>query len=329
MASRTYNVDYGFNKGQAYVSITQSGTASPSGLTPAAAWTVVSGDQIYINVTNQSLYYSPFTNPAWTLTSGTLVDGYSMTAANSPYQFTFNTGLGSNSAVAPFNVYALMEGFVYWKSTLDSISATPTLSTTSVSPGSYASTSFTVSGLSTGATTRIGASGAEVRIGTGTWTTGYVLASNGNSVGIRAQTPNFYDGSSVHYVQGLNAAGSGWSQYWEATTTASPTAPYGIEVYNSNGNMTLSVNSRSARYVNSGVFTKTAIAYGGGTASETINITGMSDTDDWVILTNHSNDLYVTLEVTKNNGSFTIDLVNNSSTTALDCYVSWQVLLTG
>lgn len=331
MASRTYNVDYGFNKGAPYVSITQSGSASPSGLTPAAAWTVVNGDQIYINVTGQDLFYSPFTNPAWTHTGGTLVSGYSMTAANSPYQFTFNTGLGSNSSVAPFDVYALSEGFVYWKSTLDSISATPTLSTTAVTPGSYATTSFTVSGLSTGATSRFRATGAEIKINSGSWSLAgaYALASNGDTVSLRATAPGFYDGSTVHQVEGLNAAGNGWTQFWEATTVTNPTSAYGIEVYNSSGNQTLSINSRSARFVNSGTFTKTAIAASGGTATETISITGMTDTDDWVILTTHSNDLYIILEVTKNSGSFTVDLENNSDTNALDCTVSWQVLLTG
>lgn len=331
MASRTYNVDAGSNKGTYYINIAQRGTAqTPTGLSSSSVWPVSTGDTIVLYITGADVIYSAVYWRGWTLTSGTLVNG-AMTATNNPYTFTFNTGLGTNSSTATNELLALgASALIYWSSSLDSISVTPSISSSTLGqPGATVTDSFTVSGLSTGAKTLITMPRGEIKINSGSWVPVSALAGNGDTVNIRGTAPPFYDGSRIYVLTGENAARNGWEILWEAKTVTNPSAAYGIEVFNSAGNLLLSINSRAARYVNSGSYTVTGLGPNGGTNTTTVTITGMANTDDWVVLATHTQNMLVTLEITKKTGEFDVTLVNTNSSTTVDVTVVWEVLLTG
>lgn len=340
MADYSYNAKYTVDAkyGIFSMTITANGSFSPNGLSAGSPLVLNTNDRIFINVDATSDPFNYQGGPAniwhggigWTFTSGTL-DAYGQMTAGNTYVFTHSVNIGTNNTdVATFGLAGFYAGptFIYWKQNLDSIPTIPDLSTAQSNLGYTVDKTFTVSGLATNAYAYFYISKeGSVKVNSGSFVR-EAYAKNGDTVTFRGVAPTFYDGSRNYYVVVGNAAKVGYAGPFAVKTISNPIIFQGFECYNSAGALLCSVSSRTGRIAAVGSFTVNVAA--STTHVQTVYVAGVANTEDWIVVSRASSSgSFTTDNVTKNSGSFDVTVKNNSSSSAYDVTVYWQVIYSG
>ncbi len=190
-----------------------------------------------------------------------------------------------------------------------------------ISAGTSLHTSFTktytVGGLGSSNKARIYAAGnAEFKLNSGSFkSTGYFDVVNNDVLTIRAISPSGYNSTfkvGFYVVNPVTAAATSFPVL--ISTGNAPSGGYGLETFNSSGNKTLSISSRSARYVSQGTGSVNVNNSAGSlpadlSDTDTISVTGMANNDTWLVLLDTSFNQFVqdsAWEVVRGSGSFTV-----------------------
>jgi len=290
MANYTYTVGISTDKfGQASVSRSFSHTEPI---------TLSANDTITVNIGSSGDGWSFSLGEGAFAFSGTTTG---MTTNGDPYVLTYQNVYGTSGNNANLGIgairtspFAIASGgaLAVFKSTSDS---SPTVSRKSVSTSNTSTateTSFTVTGLGSGkkcgfATTTFSnnSAGAQVKKGSGgTYATSVLDFSNGDTVFIKANSPDTKGVSSVAQFYSFDARGSltrDQSFELDVTVNEDTDSVYGMEFFDSSGDLLLSVNDRSSRFVTKGSYTETIAA--NSQSTKTISLSGMDTSDKWII----------------------------------------------
>ena len=190
-----------------------------------------------------------------------------------------------------------------------------------ISAGTSLDTSFTktytVGGMSSANRTNVFAAGnAEFKLNSGSFkSTGSFLIANNDVLTIRLKSPSGYNSTLKAGFYVVNpVAGTSTSFPVLISTGNAPSGGYGLETFNSSGNKTLSISSRSARYVSQGSGSVNLNNSSGSddanlSDTDTISVSGMANNDSWLVLLGTSFNQFVedsAWEVIRGSGSFTV-----------------------
>lgn len=249
--------------------------------------------------------------------------------------------IGTSNVVSTlyFIYFGVGSRLIYYRINSDSIPAVPSISDITNQPiNSDATTSFTVSGLSTSKAAHYLSlfNDSQLKVNSGSYSSN-VVAQNGDTITVKIPTASTYDTITRAYIFTEDGAGNGISKAINAVTAVNPAGTYGVQVWNSSGVKTLDVGSRTGRIVATGSTTLSFPSVSSGSFSSdsnTITVSGMQNTDDWAILTDlgqgDTTAPYIfNYTVTKNSGSFTIAADINASNAPDTVTVKYEVLKVG
>lgn len=334
MAIYTYNV--AINSGK-------FGDSVGLGFSHSEPISLASGDIIRFTTSQTTHEFLPiFPGGGFSLTSGTLNSNGYCDNAGDPYDYTYGGDIGSSNVTVSGTVTAKQDGtFIFassatfqYRNSGDSTPSTGDQSLTNQTAGATVTKSFTVAGLGTGKkcvyriTSGFDSGNTAIRKSGGTYASSTVPVANGESVQIRTTAIDVPELTKVVPIESIDLTGTSVNDFSLKVTTAADTdSAYGIEVFNSSGNKTLSMTSRTSRWVTSGTVTASSVA-GGATTNVAVSVSGMTDSDTWTVFCVSNNIFTGVQDITKSSGQFTVKLKNNY-TTALDLSADYIVVKTG
>ena len=223
-----------------------------------------------------------------------------MSASNDPYVLTYTGDFGTSGNNASITLSATRSSpfgtgggtLAIWRNTGDS---TPTIGRQSVSTSSTSTateTTYTVTGLGSGkkcgfAATSYSNYGNNARVKKGSGGTYAQTAtdfSNNDVLYMIANSPDTKGVTSVSQFYSFDGRGSSTpDQTFELDVTVNEDTDsvYGMEFFDSSGDLLLSVNDRSSRFVTKGSYTETIAA--NSQSTKTISLSGMDTSDKWII----------------------------------------------
>ena len=154
---------------------------------------------------------------------------------------------------------------------------------------------------------------------------------NGDTLVIRATSPQVYDIEKALRIEAVDGANIIRSEsYFFLSSTPPDDIPFGMEVFDNLGSTTLSINSRSTRWVAQGDWQPVLAGANGSTDSITVPIDGIENVEEWVVQTIIEAS-FITISYEKDFGTLTLIATNNSGTaiSSGDVTVSYLVGITG
>lgn len=229
--------------------------------------------------------------------------------------------------------------FIYYRINVDSVPNVPSISDLTNQPlNTEVTTSFTVSGMTSGKGCHYLTlfNDTQIKVNSGSYTTNAV-ALNGDTITVKMPTASTYDTIRRGYIFTLDGVGNGVSKAINTVTQANPTGTYGVRVWNASSVVTLDVGSRPGRVVATGSTTLSFPSVSSGNTSvdsNTVTVSGMQNTDDWVVLTDLGQadttaPYTYNITVTKNSGSFTVTGTINSVDAPDTTTIRYEVLKIG
>jgi len=307
--------------------------------------TLSANDTITINFGSGTSGYTFFISPSLAF-SGTTTG---MSDSGDPYTLTYQGVYGTNGNNATLfisgtNGTSFPSGTAaIFKSNIDSSPSVSRQSVTTSSTSTAAETSFTVSGLATGkkcgfATTTFSnnSTSSQVKKGSGgTYATSVSDFSNGDTVFVKATSPDTKGVSSVAQFYSFDARGAlVTDQVFELDVTVNEDtdSSYGMEFFDSSGDLLLSINDRSSRFVTKGSYTETIAA--NSVSTKTISLSGMDTSDKWIInahvdLASISTTQFISIRsIVQETNQFKITTYNGDSSSR-SITTEYYVLITG
>lgn len=176
---------------------------------------------------------------------------------------------------------------------------------------------YTVGGLGSSNKARVFATGnAEFKLNSGSFkSVGSFDVVNNDVLTLRAKSASGYNSTLRTGFYVSNPVTAAFSTFPVLISTGdAPDGGYGLETFNSSGNKTLSISSRSARYVSQGTGSvnlnnSSGSAQADLSDTDTISVTGMANNDTWLVLLDTSFNQFVensAWEVVRGSGSFTV-----------------------
>ena len=156
---------------------------------------------------------------------------------------------------------------------------------------------------------------------------------NGDTLVIRARSPQVYDIERAIRIEAIDGAETVTDESYFFLSSSIPSDNvYGMEVYDPSGNTTLSINSRSTRWVAQGDW-QPAIPSSAATPNDvsiTVPITGLENNEEWVVqLIVLAIGVQVTYEKTQDNLILTATNTGGPAIASGDVTISYLVGITG
>ena len=210
------------------------------------------------------------------------------------------------------------------------------LTTSNTVVDTFYTKTVTVAGLASGKEAlffiRGGSEGeAVIKVGSGSYSD-FVLASNGDTLTLKAKSSSSHNFGRWYKLVAMQGDGAVNETIWTVEDPVKATGAYGMEFYNAANKRLLSIDDKSARFVNAGAITFSSHT-AGQEKTESQTIANLTDVPAWRIMTyltpgQDDDVLGVQIRgVTKSNGSFDVKTFSSNSDNLSKTYtVSYIVL---
>lgn len=282
-----------------------------------------------------------FPGGGFTLTSGTLNSNSYCDNSGDPYDYRYDGEIGSSNVTVNGSVTAKQDNtFIFasgatfqYRNSSDSTPSTGDQILTDQTASTTVTKTFTVAGLASGKkctyriTSGFDTGNTAIRKSGGTYASSTVAVANGDTVQIRTTSLDVPGLTKVVPIEGVDLTGTNVRSFeFKVTTSEDTDSAYGVETFNSSGVKTLSLTSRTSRWVTSGTASASVAANSTGTIN--VSVSGLQNTDIWRVLATPKNYMTIVSDITKSSGQFTLKVKNSFSTTQT-LQVDYIVVLTG